>query len=164
MSKVNVLLKPSQWVNLPWLVIAAASGYLLFATAGVDEYGSINPAQMNWLFVIPILWWFWKYLTIACWSFYMNEDSETIIEKKGVFSVTSVEIQYFRIKSVRVWKPFLLRIFGLSSVQIVTSEPFKPFLLLYAVPNGEGWSHYCKEMARYWRDKKGVKETDFHAF
>jgi len=164
MSKINVLLKPSQWVNLPWLLCAIVSAYLLFITAGIDEYGNIIPSQINWLFVIPIIWWFWKYLTISCWSFYMNEDSATIIEKKGVFSVTNVEIQYFRIKSVQVWKPFLLRIFGLSSVQIITSEPFKPFLLLYAITNGEGWAHYCREMANYWRNKKGVKETDFHSF
>lgn len=163
MPKVSVLLKPSQWVNFPWLVIAAASGYLLFST-GIDEYGILDAAQIHWIFMAPIIWWFWKCLTIACWSFYMNEDSETIVEKKGVFSVNIVEIQYFRIKSIQVWRPFFLRIFGLSNVQIITSEPFKPFLLIYAVHDGEGWSHFCKEMAKYWRLQKGVKETDFHAF
>jgi uncharacterized membrane protein YdbT with pleckstrin-like domain len=161
MKKVSVTLKPSQWVNFPWFLIAVASGYLLFTT-GMNEYDDI--ANINWIFVIPIVWWFWKYLTIACWSFEMDEDSETIVEKKGVFSRSIVEVQYFRLKSIRVWKPFFLRIFGLSSVQIITSEPFKPALLIYAIYDGEGWAHYCKEMARYWRIQKGVKETDFHAF
>jgi membrane protein YdbS with pleckstrin-like domain len=128
----------------------------------LDEYETV--ANISWIYALPIIWYLWKALQIHCWSFYMDEDSETIIERRGVFSVTTVEIQYFRIKSIQIWKPFFLRIFGLSTVQIITSEPFKPFLSIYAIYDGEGWSHYCKEMARYWRDKKGVKETDFHAF
>lgn len=164
MKKVNVLLKPSQIVNLPWFLIAFGCIDLLLTGVETDEYGEAIMSPISWIFVIPILWAIWRYFAIACWSFYMNEDSETIVEKRGVFSVNTVEIQYFRIKSVQVWKPFLLRIFGLSNVQVITSEPFKPFLLIYAVRDGEGWAHYCREMADYWRNKKGVKETDFHHF
>jgi uncharacterized membrane protein YdbT with pleckstrin-like domain len=157
------LLKPSQWVNFPWFIIAAGSGYLFFSTS-IDEYGLFDVTQAHWIFVVPIIWWLWKYLVINCWNFYMDERSETIIEKKGIFSVTTIKIQYFRIKSIQVWQPFFLRIFGLSTVQIITSEPFKPLLLLYAIRDGESWSQYCLDMAKYWRTQKGVKETDFHAF
>jgi len=61
-------------------------------------------------------------------------------------------------------KPLWQRIFGLSTVQIITSEPFKPFLTVYAISNGEEIARHCKEMAVYWRQQKGVKETDFHHF
>jgi len=78
------LLKPSQWVNFPWFIIAAGSGYLFFSTS-IDEYGLFDVTQAHWIFVVPIIWWLWKYLVINCWNFYMDERSETIIEKKCVF-------------------------------------------------------------------------------
>lgn len=171
MKKIKTTLKPSQFVNLHWLILAIISAF--FMVGGFETYNYINDVDyaenfveptIHWIFIVPIIWWLWKYLVIACWSFYMDEDSETILEKKGVFTVTRVEIQYFRIKSIQIYQPFLLRIFGLSNVRIITSEPFKPYLTLYAISDGEGWAHYCKEMAKYWRKEKGVKETDFHAF
>ena len=151
MEKVNVTIGPSQWVNILWFLLAAGSGIELAET-------------QNILFVIPIIIWLWKYLAIECWQYHMNEDTETLLERKGVFSVQKVEIQYFRIKSIRILKPFFMRLFGLSIVEVITSEPFKPYLRLYAIPNGEYWAQYLKEMAKYWRLQKGVKETDFHRF
>ncbi len=176
MKKVNVTLRPSQWVNLPWLLIAIfcvyqiitinsdMSEYNYYMSQNYGEYESIGINPFTWFYLIGVLRWFWKYLVIRCWSFYMDEDSEIIVEKRGVFSRTITQIHYFRIKSVQVWQPIFLRIFGLSSVQVITSEPFKPVLIIYAIYDGEGWAHYCKEMAKYWRNVKGVKETDFHSF
>lgn len=176
MTKVKETLRPSQWVNILWFLIAVFCVYQIIVInseiteySSYDEYDlydyeslSINP--FTWFYLIGVLWWFWRFLVIRCWSFYMDEDSEIIVEKRGVLSRRITQIQYFRIKSVQVWQPFFLRIFGLSSVQIITSEPFKPVLIIYAIKDGEAWSLYCKEMAKYWREVKGVKETDFHRF
>lgn len=174
MKKVDVILKPSQWVNIHWFIIAVFCVYAMISinsNTGYDYYSDpnyidysteINP--LTWILAIGPLVWFWRYLVISCWSFHMDEDSEIITERRGVFSQRVTQIQYFRIKSVQVWRPFLLRIFSLSSVQVITSEPFKPVLIIYAIRDGEGWAHYCKEMAKYWRQVKGVKEVDFHAF
>lgn len=150
-NTTKITLTPSQIVNLIWFLLAIAGGY------GIMETGM-------WLFAIPIVWWLWKFAVIECWRYTIDEDTETIIERKGVFSVKTVEIQYFRIKSIRVLKPFFLRIFGLSTVEIVTSEPFQPYLRLYAIRYGDEFASFFKEMAAYWRQEKGVKETDFHAF
>lgn len=148
---MNARVKPSQWVNILWFLIAVA-GASQFAYSGYYFY------------LLPIIWWLWRFAVIECWIFIFDKNSETIIERKGVFSVEKVEIQYFRIKSIRVMKPFWQRIFGLSTVQIITSEPFKPYLSIYAVYNGDEIAQHCKEMAVYWRKQKGVSETDFHHF
>ncbi len=165
MEKVKVTLKPSQWVNFPLLLVAIGFGYLFIITT-FGEYGEEHPniIAFTWVFLIPFVKWIWKTLKIYCWSFYMDEDSEIIIEEKGVFSVTTVQIQYFRIKSVRVSKPFFMRLVGISNVHIATSEPFKPYLVLYAIRDGEQWAMYCKEMAKYKRQSMGIKEMDFHHF
>jgi uncharacterized membrane protein YdbT with pleckstrin-like domain len=147
----KVTFTPSQWVNIFWLLLAIAGSW---------QFGS----TLIFWYLIPVVLWIWKFAVIECWKFSVDEDTDTIIETKGVFSQTKVEIQYFRIKSIKVLKPFYLRIFGLSTVEVVTSEPFQPYLRLYAVEHGEEWATFLKEMAVYWREVKGVKETDFHSF
>jgi len=144
-------IKPSQWVNIIWFLLAVAGGIGIGATE-------------NFLYGIPILIWFWRFLVINCWMYKFDEDSDTIVQRKGVFSVRTVEIHYFRFKSIQLSEPFLQRLVGLSTVYIITSEPFQPYLKLYAIYDGPAWVKYVKEMSVYWRDIKGVKETDFHSF
>jgi hypothetical protein len=144
-------IKPSQWVNFIWLLLAIGGGI------GIGITG-------NYLFLIPIFLWFGNYLKIACWKYTFDENTDTIIERKGVFSVETVEIHYFRIKSIQVREPFFQRIVGLSTIDVITSEPFRPYLRFYAIHGGSVWATYLKGMASYWRDIKGVKETDFHNF
>lgn len=140
---------PSQWVNLGWAVLALAGALLILETG-------------NWLFAIPIAWWLWKFAVIECWQFSFDPETETIAERKGVFSVIIVEIHYSRIKSIRIRKPFLMRLVGISIVEVITSEPFKPVLKLYAIGCGGDWAKYLQEMAAFWRQKTGVRESDFH--
>jgi membrane protein YdbS with pleckstrin-like domain len=139
-DKILSTTKPSQWINFGWF---------LFAILGC------------WL-VIPILIWLWQTLVVANWSYRFGE--KTITERKGVFSVAIVEVNYFRVKSIKVDNPFFYRLVGLSTVSIITSEPFRPYLKLVAVGNGEGLRKFIKDRAIYWRQKMGVKETDFHDF
>lgn len=147
----KVTITPSQWVNIGWaiLAIAGAAGYAL---------------TDSWLFIIPIIWWLWKFAVIECWRYSFDEDKETVVERKGVFSVRIVEIHYFRIKSVQIRKPFLMRLVGISIVDVITSEPFKPYLRLYAISQGDEWAEFLQGMAAYWRQKNGVREHDFHHF
>ena len=70
----NVTITPSQWVNVGWFLLAVLGG------AAIAETGS-------WIFAVPIVWWLWKFAVIECWQFRINEDTSTIVERKGVFSV-----------------------------------------------------------------------------
>lgn len=144
-------LKPSQWVNFIWLLLAVAGGVGI----GITESPFMG---------LPILIWVCRFFVIACWKYQFDENSDTIVERKGVFSVETIEIHYFRIKSIRLYEPFFQRLVGLSTVEIITSEPYKPLLRLYAIRGGSKYVKYIKECATYWRKKKGVRETDFHNF
>jgi len=146
----TTIIRPSQWVNFFWIWVGIMSLILTFA--------------MSYWFIIPLPWCMWKVLVLACWKYEIQEDGDTIVEQKGVFTTRRVEINYFRIKSIRIEKNLYFRFMGLSNVQIITSEPFKPALLLYAISNGENIAEFLKEMSIVWRDKKGVRETDFHDF
>jgi membrane protein YdbS with pleckstrin-like domain len=139
-NTVSSTVKPSQWVNFGWL---------LFAIFGC-------------VLVIPVIIWICRVIIISCWSYHFGE--KMVMERKGVFSVETVQVQYFRIKSIRVLEPFFQRLVGLSTVEVRTSEPFRPYLIIYGVKNGNAIKNVLTEKAEYWRDKMGVKETDFHNF
>jgi membrane protein YdbS with pleckstrin-like domain len=101
-------------------------------------------------------------LIITCWRYDFNE--RTISERKGVFNVSTREIHYFRIKSIRVEEPFLYRFVGLKTYNLVTSDPLIPIFRIYAISDDGSLRDYLKKKATYWRKEMGVKETDFHSF
>lgn len=142
------ILKPSQLVNIGWLLLFLGGITIAVMT------------QIYWLCAISGIIWFAKWLIVKCWSFRFHE--KTIAERKGVFSVITKEIHYFRIKSVRWHQPFWLRIFGLSNVVLVTSDPYIPILTIYGIRDGEDLMNSIKEDVSIWRGERTVKEQDIH--
>jgi len=143
------VMKPSQLVNIGWLLL------FLISLSAATFWG------YSYLWCVASgVFWFAKWLIIKCWSFRFNE--KTIAQRKGVFSVITKEIHYFRIKSVRWHQPFWLRIFGLSNVVLITSDPLIPILKVYAIRDGEEVMNSIKEEVSIWRSERTVKEQDIH--
>jgi uncharacterized membrane protein YdbT with pleckstrin-like domain len=131
-------LSPSQWVNLGWILL----GIVLIKTIAVP------------FFVIV------KILDVYYLRFEFRE--RTIIERRGILSVTRQEVHYYRIKSIKVDEPLWMRIFGLANVSIITSDPYKPEIVLYAIPNGISLREYIRLNTDQWRKIEGVREFDMY--
>ena len=91
----TVVNRPSQWLNI---------GYVLL-TLGLS-FVSMELAFLSLIILI------WKSLELyfTKWSY----TADTIMERVGVFNVTTDEIQFFRIKDLRLYQPLLYRIVGIS--------------------------------------------------
>lgn len=138
-----VTIQPSQWTNAGWFILTIVAGVIYLPLGGV-------------LLVISI----YKYLEVDTWRYDLN--MRTIQEKKGVFSVTTEEIQYYRIKSIMVDEPLWMRFFGLSIVRIISSEQHKPHMILYAVEQGEYLKNMLSEHAHEWRKELGIRDYDIY--
>lgn len=129
---------PSQWINLIYIIL----GIILIKTIAVPFLAIV------------------KILDVYYWRYEFRE--RTIIERRGILSVTRREVHYYRIKSIKVDEPLWMRIFGLSKVSIITSDQYHPELVLYAVSDG----HYLRDLIRSntheWRKNEGVKEFDLY--
>jgi uncharacterized membrane protein YdbT with pleckstrin-like domain len=132
---------PSQFINIGWYIIATP---LLL----------VHPMVGGLAIAIAI----YKFIEVNCWSYEFYDDY--IIEKKGVFNVTQETINYFRIKSIMIEQPLWMRIFGLSIVQVTTSEKFKPVLVFYGVENGEIYRDYVQQQSSAKRKEMGIKDLD----
>jgi len=148
-DELQFIIQPSQLVNIWWLLLT----FLVIVLV-------LNSEAPFWPIVIPGFIWFCKWLIVKCWSFQFHE--KTIAERKGVFSVLTREIHYFRVKSIRHEEPFFLRIFGLSNVVLITSDPLIPVLRLYGVQHGKQVKNEIKELISIWRRERTVKEQDIH--
>jgi len=131
-------ISPSQWINLIYIILGIALIQTIFVPL---------------LAVIKILdVYFWRY----------EFRERTIIERRGILSVTRKEVHFYRIKSIKVDEPLWMRIFGLSKVSIITSDQYHPELVLYAVSDGHYLREYIRSNTDQWRKLEGVKEFDLY--
>ena len=135
-NEIVFTIKPSQWVNFGWLLVSC----------------------FLYMYIVPIIIFLWKYLVVSCWFFEFRERS--IIRRKGVFNISKIELNYFRVKSVKVEEPFLMRLVGLSNVSIISSDPYCPYLKIWAVYNGEDVATWIREKSIEYRKRENVKEHD----
>jgi uncharacterized membrane protein YdbT with pleckstrin-like domain len=85
---------------------------------------------------------------------------ERIIEQTGVLSIKTDETELYRVKDIRLDEPFLLRMFGLSNILIVTSDKTSPIISLLGIKNGDKLRKELRDLVEQRRDKKGVRERD----
>ncbi len=130
------------------------------------------PSQwINFLFYlccVPLSIVFGLGLLLALWKYYDTRlhkimvTDQRIIEERGIFSVTTNEIELYRVKDITYEQPFFLRIFGLSNIVLITADHTSPTFVLKAIKNGK----YIKEQLRLAvdirRDLKRVRELDFN--
>lgn len=137
----TVVDRPSQWLNI---------GYFLL-TLGL----SFVSMELAFLSLIVLIW---KSLVLyfTKWSY----TADTIIERVGVFNVTTDEIQFFRIKDLRLYQPLLYRIVGISRLILITSDKFKPIIVINGITDGKRKRDMLKALAISSRREMGVKEFD----
>ena len=86
---------------------------------------------------------------------------ERIIEQTGVLSRKTDETELYRVKDISLEEPFVLRMLGLSTVSLITSDRTSPIIKIHGVKNGNDLRKELRTAVEARRDKKGVKERDF---
>lgn len=85
---------------------------------------------------------------------------ERIIEQTGILSRKTDETELYRVKDIRLDEPFLLRMFGLSNILIITSDKTSPIISLFGIKDGNKLRKELRDLVELRRDKKGVRERD----
>ena len=88
-------------------------------------------------------------------------SEERIIETTGVFSRSTDETELYRVKDIRLEEPFFLRMFGLSTILLVTSDKTSPIIALSGVKEGNNLRKTLRDAVEVRRELKGVRERDF---
>jgi len=130
---------PSQWMN-----------FMFYLTCSI----------LSVAFGLGILLALWKYLDTRFNKFTMT--NHRIVEQRGILSITTDQLELFRVKDIRLEQPLLLRLFGLSNIVLTTSDVSDPLYKIQGIENGSTLLEELRIAIDQRRDSKGVRELDFH--
>lgn len=154
MSEESTLWKgsPSQWLNLgPFsLDLAIAIGI------GIGGFFFL-PAFA--LLALPLLHMLWRYLTVRTQVFELTTERLRITQ--GVINQKVDEIELYRVKDSLTLRPWWMRITGLASIELETSDRSIPRLVIPAISGGDELREILRKQVELMRDKKRVREMDF---
>lgn len=144
---------PSQWLNL-WVftgagILIAAIGVAGFFTAGLALIGLI----------LPVVWILWKYLSVKCRTFELTSQRLKITE--GVINQHLDEVELYRVKDVLMVRPWWMRLTGLATLILETSDRSLPQLVIPAIRGGVELREELRKNVEIQRDRKRVRELDF---
>ena len=138
-------IKPSQLINILWVFIG---GFALSVSLSTEMYWILL------VVLIPI----YKILDYACWTYDIYDDR--IIESRGVFSVTTREIYFHRIKSVMMDRPFWMRILGVGNIMVRSSDQFTSYFMIYGIDDVEIFEEDFQDVIKDCRKENGIKEYE----
>ena len=142
MNHNPVSISPNQLLNIGYLIMLLTLVYL-----------DIRPLAVVALIILII-----KALNLYCTTWTIQQDY--LIEKTGIFNVSTEEVLLYRVKDIRLYEPLLYRLVGLSKLTIVTSDYTNPSVVLYGIKNGEELIGIIRQLVANSRKNEGVKEID----
>ena len=86
--------------------------------------------------------------------------TQRIVYSTGVFNRATEELELYRVKDIRLEEPFLLRMFGLGNVVMLTSDRTSPEFRIHAVKGASGLLDSIRKHVEMRRDEKRVRELD----
>lgn len=142
----------SQWLNLgPFTAALVCGGGILVASV------FFLPALVGLIF--PIGYLLWRYLLVRSRVFELT--SERLRVTSGVVNQRIDEIELYRVKDSQMVRPWWMRLTGLASIVLATSDRTLPHLVIPAVRGGVELRELLRKHVELQRDRKRVRETDF---
>ena len=123
-----------------------------------------NPSQLTNIKVYLFLFWtvLIPLIVYLKTRFTIYELTDQIYrEKTGVLSQKIEELELYRVRDYSVDKPFLMRLFGLGNLTLITSDKTNPRVYMRAIRNVENVRDIFRKHVEEARKATGTKEVDF---
>jgi uncharacterized membrane protein YdbT with pleckstrin-like domain len=143
---------PSQWLNFFHYLVA------LILLAGIVAGGVFFPPAFVAL-PFPLGYMLWRYLAVRTRIFELTNERLRITH--GVLNQTIDEIELYRVKETQMLRPWWMRLTGLASITMETSDRSTPNFIIPAIRNGGLLREQLRKNVEIQRDRKRVREMDF---
>ncbi len=122
-------------------------------------FGTGLPTWVALFSLLPLLYAGWLFLGTQLMVYEFTSERMRIYE--GILNQEINEVELYRVKDTRLEKPIWLRVFGLSSIVLSTSDRSLPRIEIRAVRDGIEIREKLRKQVELLRDKKRVREVDF---
>jgi len=112
-----------------------------------------------WL-IIPLIATIYALLRVACRRYTVT--SERIRIREGILTKYQHEMELYRIKDTTLIEPFILRLFGLGTIVIHSSDRSTPTIKIEGIPIAEKLREALRQHVEKARTEKRVREVDFN--
>lgn len=145
--------RSSQWLNFAHFAAALVLAVLLVIA------GSIYHPCAFIALLLPTGYALWRYLVIQTHVYRLS--CQRLRVTSGVINQHIDEIELYRVKDSTILRPWWMRLTGLSSISLETSDRSMPQLLIPALPKGLETREMLRKQVEIQRDRKRVREMDF---
>ena len=125
---------------------------------GIIIGGVLFPPALIGL-VLPLGWMAWAYLMVRTQVFELT--SERLRITRGIINQTIDEIELYRVKDTQTLRTWWMRLTGLASISMETSDRTMPVFVMPAIRGGLELREQLRSLVELQRDKKRVRELDF---
>ncbi|MEM8954720.1 MAG: PH domain-containing protein [Verrucomicrobiota bacterium] len=143
---------PSQLLNLKVFVLVG----LMLLGLGI---GAIFFWPVIFLAVLPLGWVAWEFFVVRCRVFELTSQRLRLYE--GVLSRRLDDVELYRVKDTAIEQPFWLRLFGLATVVVETSDRSHATIRIEAIGDAMDVREEVRKNVERLRDQKRVREIDF---
>ena len=125
-----------------------------------DRIG-LGATVMAGIVLVFLLWFAWQWILLKTISWTLT--TERLCLEKGVLSRTTQNLELYRIKDIRLRRPFLMRLFRRGYVDFVTSDQTekRDNVKLGAISRPDDLYAMMRKYVERQRQLKGVREVDY---
>ncbi len=143
---------PSQWLNIGPFVLAAV------VAAGIIFAGAFFPPAWVAL-MLPIAYIIWRVLVLRSQIYELT--TQRLRVTRGVINQHIDEIELYRVKDSYMVRTWWMRMAGLGSIVLQTSDRSLGNLTIPAVRGAAELRELLRQNVEIVRDRKRVREMDF---
>jgi len=161
--------KPSQIENITSTVIGIISLSISVWINSKVEFSPVNihdPSSMinavmiavSVFLIVPVLNAIWRILVTYNTGYLLT--SQRLLMTYGVFNKDTDTLELYRVKDFQVYRPLVLRMFGLGNLIMNTSDASDPYVKLAAIKQADRLLTMVRHHVEECRIKRGVRALD----
>jgi len=108
--------------------------------------------------LLAVAYGFYQFLIVNSASYTLT--NQRIIRRYGLFNRTTFEIELYRVKDVHLYEPLQLRMFGLGTISLISSQRATQIFEITAIKNAVEIREQLRHLVERRRNEKGVGEYD----
>jgi len=110
------------------------------------------------ILILPIPYAFWKWLTLK--SHIYRLTTERLLTTDGILSKDTESLELYRVKDFRITESFLERLFGLESIELMSTDLDTPDVVIDYIPKKLGLSDKIRQQIEACRQQKQTREVE----